>query len=297
MRNLARLILLMAVLPQFAVVSPHILLAEPAPVLRVPILMYHYISANPRWPDDPLRTRLSVTPQQFAAQLAYLQRAGYTAITLDDLVAAAQDAAALPARPVVLTFDDGYADFYANAYPLLQQYSDHATIYIITDAVGKPGYMTWDQLRDLAGSPLITIGAHTRTHPLLARLSAEQSWDEMAGSKTDLENMLGIVVRHLAFPSGSYSALTVQQAGQIGFATAVTTLPGLIQHADQLLTLRRVRVNGGAGLADLIAGLEGRRGAPAHLTRPLPPKTGCAQAADPEVCRRSDLRSNRRSFL
>src|SRR5206468_1637418 len=102
------------------------------PVLRIPILLYHYISANPDAPADVVRTRLSVPPDAFAAQLAYLARAGYTTITLDDLVAILHDGAAPPPKPVVLTFDDGYADFYANAYPLLTQYGDKATIYVIS---------------------------------------------------------------------------------------------------------------------------------------------------------------------
>lgn len=240
--------------------GPASLAASQRPLtLRVPILMYHYISANPNAPADPLRTHLSVPPAQLEAQLDYLQRADYTTITLDDLELALLGGAALPAKPVILTFDDGYADFYSNAYPLLQRYGDKATIYIITDKVGAPGYMTWDQLRELAASPLITIGAHTRTHPVLAGLSAERSRDELAGSKQDLEEQLGISVRHLAYPSGSYSAATLELAREIGFATAVTTHEGPDQRADRLLELRRVRVNGGAALADLIAGLEGKR--------------------------------------
>src|SRR5262245_44156313 len=162
------------------------------PSLRVPILMYHYISRNPKAPDDPLRTRLSVPPAQFAQQLAYLRRAGYTTITLDDLVDALYMRVSLPSKPVILTFDDGYQDFFTNAYPLLRRYGDKATIYIITGKVGTTGYMSWPELRTLAASPLITIGAHTRTHRELPKLSARQSWQELAGSKADLETRLGI---------------------------------------------------------------------------------------------------------
>jgi len=228
------------------------------PTLQVPILMYHYISVNPLAPGDVLRTRLSVPPAQFAQQLAYLHRAGYTTITLDDLVAALHLRTVLPPKPVILTFDDGYADFFTNAYPLLQRYKDKATIYIITRKVGTPGYLSWPKLRILAASPLITIGAHTRTHPELPMLSARQSWAQMAGSKSDLETHLGIVVHHFAYPSGHYNATSLEQAAQIGFVTAVTTQEGMEERLDRLLTLPRVRVNGGAPLADLIAGLAGR---------------------------------------
>ena len=233
-------------------------------VLRVPILMYHYVSANPRYPGDPVRTCLSVTPAAFAAQLRYLRKAGYITITLDDLARALRDRAPLPPKPVILTFDDGYQDFFDNAYPLLKQYDDRATVYIITGKVGHPGYMTWDELRTLSASLLMTIGAHTRTHPDLALLSPRRSWDELAGSKADLEARLGMAVRHLAYPAGEYSPATIEQAAEIGFETAVTTREGLDERANGLLTLERVRVNGYSSLSDLIAGLAGKR-ALAHL--------------------------------
>jgi peptidoglycan/xylan/chitin deacetylase (PgdA/CDA1 family) len=207
--------------------------------VRLPILMYHYISVNPNWPNDRVRTGLSVPPKQFAAQL--------------------RTSALLPAKPVILTFDDGYEDFYTNAYPLLKRYHAKATIYIISQKVGRAGYLTWPQLRTLAASPLLTIGAHTHTHASLVTLTAQRSWAELAGSKSDLEQQLGIQIEHLAYPAGAYNQTTIEQARQIGFTTAVTTHEGLEHDADQLLVLTRVRVNGGATLADLMAGLTGQR--------------------------------------
>jgi len=232
---------------------------DPPRTAHVAILMYHYISINPRWPLDIIRTRLSVTPRAFAAQLNYLRQTGYTTITLDDLVHALRDDVALPERPIILTFDDGYQDFYDNAYPLLRRFNDRATIYIITGKVGHAGYMTWDELRKLAKSPLITIGAHTRTHPDLRALTAQRSWNELEGSKADLEGELGRPVRHFAYPSGEYNQTVLDQVAELGFATAVTTREGLSETRNQLLTLMRVRVNGYTGLADLIDGLKGQR--------------------------------------
>ena len=238
----------------------------PPRTVHVAILMYHYISTNPQWPQDILRTHLSVTPRAFAAQLNYLRQAGYTTITLDDLVHALRDDVALPAKPIILTFDDGYQDFYDNAYPLLRQFHDQATIYIITGKAGHAGYMTWDELRKLAASPLITIGAHTRTHPDLRTLTAARSWNELEGSKVDLERELGRPVRHFAYPSGEYNQTVLDQLAELGFETAVTTHEGLSETSDRLLTLMRVRVNGYTGLADLIAGLKGQR----SIRHPLP---------------------------
>lgn len=228
-------------------------------VARVPILMYHHIADDSRWPNDARKQRLAVQPEQFAEQLDYLQQAGYTTITLDDLVSALYHTAPLPAKPVILTFDDGYQDFYSTAYPLLKRYSDKATIYIISEWVGKPDIMTWDELRELASSPLITIGAHTRTHPKLADHSAERIHTEIAGGKADLESQLHTTVRHLAYPYGSYNAATLEQARLVGFVTATTVHYGVEERADKLLELPRVFVNGGTPLEDLIVGLEGRR--------------------------------------
>lgn len=221
--------------------------------------MYHHISDNSRWPDDERMKRLTVEPSQFSQQLDYLKREGYTTITLDDLLAALRDGARLPDRPVVLTFDDGYKDFYANAYPLLERYGAKATIFIITGRVGAADYMTWDDLQELARSPLITIGAHTRKHPHLAQHTPERVRDELAGSKQDLEQRLHITVRDLAYPSGSYNRTTIQLAKEAGFAVAVTVHYGVQERADKLFELPRVFVNGGAPLEDLIAGLEGHR--------------------------------------
>jgi peptidoglycan/xylan/chitin deacetylase (PgdA/CDA1 family) len=105
---------------------------------QVPILMYHHIAVPPD-PKDIRASRLAVPPVQLEEQLAYFQRAGYTTITIDDLAAALRDGAALPDKPVILTFDDGYVDFYTNAYRLLKRYKAKATIYIISGRVGTPG--------------------------------------------------------------------------------------------------------------------------------------------------------------
>jgi peptidoglycan/xylan/chitin deacetylase (PgdA/CDA1 family) len=225
---------------------------------QVPILMYHHIAAPPDSHNER-ESRLAVPPAQLEEELAYFQRAGYTTITLDELTAALSDGAALPDKPVILTFDDGYIDFYTNAYPLLKRYNDKATIYIISGRVGKPGYLTWDELHELAASPLITIGAHTRTHPQLAKKSPQRVRDELDGCKADLESRLSVVVRHLAYPSGSYNKDTIKQAQASGYVTAATVHFGIRERADKLLELPRVFVDGGEMLNDLIAELDGRR--------------------------------------
>ena len=226
--------------------------------VQVPILMYHHIAT----PDDPKNvraSRLAVPPAQLDEQLAYLQRSGYTTISLDDMEAALHGSAMLPAHPVILTFDDGYQDFYTAAYPLLQHYHDRATVYIVTGWVGKPGYMTWAELEELAASPLITIGAHTQTHPHLAKHSPARVRDELQGCKAALEGHLHVAVHHLAYPSGSYNKQVIALARASGYDTAVTVHYGIRERADKLLELPRVFVEGGAPLEELAAELLGQR--------------------------------------
>jgi peptidoglycan/xylan/chitin deacetylase (PgdA/CDA1 family) len=225
-----------------------------AAAYAVPILTYHYISDNPD-PSDTLRTLLSVTPRDFAAQLEYLAANGYTALSLDELLAAQTGAAPLPARPVLLTFDDGYVDFYTQAAPLLRQYGMKATAYIPSDLIGAPGYMSWDQLRELAGSPLITIGGHSRTHPPLDTLGWEAQRSEIVDSKAILESQLGIPVAHFCFPYGRYNATTLDLVALAGYRSATTTRTAIADQAAAPLVLPRVAISGGDGLAGFVAKL------------------------------------------
>lgn len=233
--------------------------AAPTPTVnktaaRVPILMYHHIA--PQTARDERSKQLVVPPPDFEAQLAYFQRSGYSSITLDAIAAALDHGAPLPARPLILTFDDGYDDFYTNAYPLLQRYQIKATIFIIVGRVGETGYMSWAQLRELAASPLITVGSHTRTHPQLAEKSDERVRDELAGSKADLEQQLQISVRHLAYPSGSYNKHTIELAREAGYQTAVTVHDGVSERADKQLQMPRVYMKGTKSFDQLIALIE-----------------------------------------
>jgi peptidoglycan/xylan/chitin deacetylase (PgdA/CDA1 family) len=241
-----------------AMIARH--LAAPASasaVPPVPILMYHYISTNPNGPADPARTRLSVPPDDFLAQLLYLRAAGYTTLSLDELVAAWQGQATLPPKPVVLTFDDGYADFYTGAFPLLLALGDKATIYVISGKVGTPGYLSWDHLRVLAAYPIITIGAHTRHHVGLARLPAARAWDEIAGGRLDLELSLRLPVHHMAYPGGSNDAQARSLTQAAGFLTAVTTRHGLAANLDRPFELPRIRITGGMSLRQFAEALAG----------------------------------------
>lgn len=220
-------------------------------IAHVPILMYHYISAPP--PDaDPYRQDLSVPPERFESHLRYLQKQGYTSISLSDLVYHLTQGTPLPSKPIILTFDDGYVDQYTNAFPLLRQYGFHAAFFVITDFVteGRPGYMTWDQLKELVAAGM-EIGSHSRNHPDLRGQPLDYLVWQALGSKETIEYYLGITPRFVAYPSGRYDEQTIAVFHSAHFWAGLTTTQGTEQRSDRLFELQRIRVRGRHTAEDL----------------------------------------------
>jgi peptidoglycan/xylan/chitin deacetylase (PgdA/CDA1 family) len=200
----------------------------------VPILMYHEI-AGPAETDS----QLAVPPGNFASQLAYLHDAGFQTVTAGRLAESRSGGAgALPERAVVLTFDDGFEDFYRQALPLLDRYGFTATLYVTTGWVQdagplpaghRPGRMLcWSQVAEAAAAG-IEIGAHSRLHPQLDQLPRKQLREELRVSKAQLEDRLGRPVPGLAYPFGYSSAAVREEARAAGhgYACAVgNALPG-----------------------------------------------------------------------
>jgi len=191
--------------------------------LKVPILMYHYIS---RPPDDAdvYRIDLSVTPDDFRQQLAWLRDNGYTGIDYYDLSLAIVGQAELPEKPVLLTFDDGYLDNYTAAFPLLQEYGFKATFFIITDFVdlGREGYMTWPMIEELSRAGH-RIESHSRTHPDLRDKDHDGLIWEILGSQQTIAAHIGTTPRYFCYPGGDYNEETIQMLRDLDFWGAVTT--------------------------------------------------------------------------
>lgn len=217
----------------------------PSPrTVRVPILMYHYISVPP--PDaDKYRLDLSVTPANFEAQMEYLAIEGYTPIRVSDLAEHLLSGAPLPPKPIALTFDDGYLDNYQNAFPVLKNYRFTATFNVITDFIDgkKPGYMNWDQLEELA-IERFEIGAHTLDHPDLFRKPRAFQEQQIAGSKAVIEARIGTPVKTFTYPSSQYDATTIEVIRSAGYLAALSELQGTRQSSDQIYELQRIRVRG-----------------------------------------------------
>ena len=212
------------------------------PRLTVPILMYHYIRVGPG-ARDPLGASLSVSPRDFAAQMAALKRTGVHTVSLGDVVAALGGGRRLPAHPVVLTFDDGYRDFSTAALPVLEADGFTATVFVVSGFVGHPGYMTAADVAAAAAAGM-TIGAHTVHHVALAHTPAALARVEIEVSREVLERLSGQPVADFAFPYGDTSRAVQAMVVAAGFQDAVTTLYGSSEAPWQQFSLSRVRIEG-----------------------------------------------------
>jgi peptidoglycan/xylan/chitin deacetylase (PgdA/CDA1 family) len=220
----------------------------------IPILMYHYVRVVTDR-SDTIGINLSVTPELFAAQMQYLADHGYTTLTMHDVFAILAGQQPLPPRPIALTFDDGYRDFYTAAWPVLSAHHFKATSYIITGVIGQERYMTWAMLKELDAGGLVEIGAHTVNHVDLHAVGAARAWQEIDGSKVTLEQGLGHPVTAFCYPSGKYDQDVIALVRKAGFLTATTVEYGTKQNLQWAYELPRVRVNGPDPLATWIAKL------------------------------------------
>ncbi len=219
--------------------------------VRVPILMYHYISQAPAG-ADAVRRDLSVSPELFQQHLEFLRERGYTSISLEDLTLALQIGQPLPDKPIVLTFDDGYRDHYEHAFPLLQAYGFSGTFFLLTSPIdeGHQGYVTWDQViaMDAAG---MDMESHGYTHEDLQGRTRDYLIWQMLGSKEAIEARTGKPVRFFCYPSGGYDDLAASILHELDYWAAVSTTFGDEHSSDSLFELTRLRIRGTYGVNTL----------------------------------------------
>ncbi len=225
--------------------------------VSVPILMYHRIDALK--PTLPAITRsLTVEPADFARQMRWLSAHGYHAISQAQLFAALERGRKLPAKPIMITFDDGYRDVLRNAAPWLKRLGMPATAYVITSRIsnGDVSFLSWAQLHALEESG-VEIGSHTVHHTELPSLSDPTALQELIQSRRALEQHLGHPVQWFAYPAGKFDAHSEELVRQAGYVLAVTTQPGAAQSARAPLALHRYEVldtTGVRGLASMLRG-------------------------------------------
>jgi peptidoglycan/xylan/chitin deacetylase (PgdA/CDA1 family) len=216
---------------------------------RAVILMYHNIGLPPKGARIP---NLYVTPRMFRFQMWYLKRAGFTVVSIGDLLALVSEGR-FSANLAALTFDDGYADFYENAYPVLRRLGYPSTVYVVSGFAAKSNawdaeseqfrkpLMDWDQLNEIRRNG-VEIGSHTVSHPQLTTLSGDELRDELAGSRSELEKKLGRPVIHFCYPYGDYNDAVVEEVRKAGYQSAVVTRRGHVARGFDPFALRRIPV-------------------------------------------------------
>lgn len=219
-------------------------LPEDGPTVHVPILMYHYVDDEPPAEMGPYADSLTVRTPEFEAQAAYIESQGIRAIGFPELYLALAGTAPLSGPSVILTFDDGGADLYTKAFPILKKHKLTATFFIITDEIGKPGYLTWEQIVEMKEAGM-SIESHTKTHPDLPSASDAQLQAELVESSQAIEKYTGQASIVLSYPAGSYDDRVVSAAREAGYLMAVTTNAGKEESSSECFAMPRVRIQPG----------------------------------------------------
>ncbi|WP_245681687.1 polysaccharide deacetylase family protein [Actinomadura kijaniata] len=235
--------------------------------MSVPILMYHSVRERP-----PKQTAaLAVTPGAFADQMALLAEEGFTPIPFGAL----REAHRHP-RPIVITFDDGYADFHGHALPVLERHGFPATVFVTTgwladagpDAAGRPldTMMAWSQVREAAAHG-VEIGGHSHSHPQLDQLGDAALRDELTRNRGLLEDRAGVPITTMAYPFGYSSARVRRAVRAAGYETACAVANRLADPRrlgdgsaarDDVLAVPRLTVRMSTSLATFATIVDGR---------------------------------------
>lgn len=207
---------------------------------RVPILMYHYIEYVTD-KNDTIRQSLNIVPHVFEEQIKTLIDNEYTFLTLSDISNIIDGRKKMPKKGIALTFDDGYRDFYTDAFPILKKHNAKATAYIISSFLNRPNYMFDSQVEEIVKSGIVEIGAHTMHHVYLKGTVSKTAEDEIEGSKMELEKKFGLSVKSFAYPYGAYDSEIAKIVENAGFKTSVSTVLGITINKQNRFFLYRIR--------------------------------------------------------
>lgn len=208
--------------------------------VKIPILMYHYVE-NVTDERDTFRKSMNIPPDIFEAQIKTLNENGYTFLTASELSSILNGYRVLPAKPVVITFDDGHWNNATVVLPILKKYQAKATIYLITDFLNGSDFLTDKQVREIIDSNLVEIGSHTVHHTSLSNKFSPVVKFELIESKKILEEKFDIKVFSFAYPNGDFDQQAIDLVKSAGYTNAVSTIPGTMQSNENKYFLYRLR--------------------------------------------------------
>ncbi len=209
----------------------------------VPILLYHSVNVE----DGGLMRRYTMAPARFRAHMAWIADQGRSTMTVSDYAAALEQDAPLPDRPLVVTFDDGYADFLSEAAPVLGEHGIRATLYVTTAPIGETRrgtlagrpMLTWNELRQL-GEVGVELGAHSHDHAQLDLLPRPEVERQVTRCKHLIEDRVQVEVRSFAYPHGHHSATVRDAVRAAGYTSACAVKNALSHRGDDVWALGRV---------------------------------------------------------
>lgn len=210
------------------------------PCVRVPTLMYHHIQPL-EVAKEKNQTSLTVSPEQFQAHLEYLKLQGYNTVYMSDLVNFFDQGVGLPAKSILITFDDGYDDFATYALPNLRELGFKATVFISTGLMDNPGYLSWQTVKEIAQSGDIMFSNHTWSHRNMGSDKVAIQREIVTADGQLTEKSLNSP-KVFAYPYGLESAYAKEVAEGLDYKLAFTTKSGSTQCKKLRLDLQRIRV-------------------------------------------------------
>lgn len=218
------------------------------------IITYH--SVRPVGAEPGLRSSY-VDPQDFDRQLAWLYQTGYQVVSLSDLAERVAAGGQVPNYWVCITFDDGYADNYQHAYPVLKRHGAPFTVFLVTGRIGRdPEFLTVEQVAEMQAD-LGSFGGHTVDHVSLSSLPLDEARRQILESKVQVEQITGRHAEHFCYPFGHYNAAVETYVREAGYRTCCTEQAGAVRSRSTLLRLRRVGILGTDTLRDFALKVEG----------------------------------------
>jgi peptidoglycan/xylan/chitin deacetylase (PgdA/CDA1 family) len=231
----------------------------------VRVLAYHRVSED----DD----ELAVSPARFKRHMEALGNADVTVVDVDEALKHLNDRA--NGRYVCITFDDGYRDNLEHAAPVLERLGFPMRIYLATAVIDgeaqfdwyetQPAVLSWDEIRDMNNSELFSFGAQTRTHPVLPALTDDDAWEEIFGSKRDLEERLGSAITGFCYPGGLFRDRELEYVRRAGYVEGVTCEPGVNTDEQPRESWRRTMIDRRDTARDFIAKIAGSYDRPSAL--------------------------------
>lgn len=208
--------------------------------ITLPIFTFHYVEVVKN-KTDFIRKNLSITPASFENDLNTLKNKGYAFYFVKDIPDIFNGSMRLSDKSVVLTFDDGYEDFYTDVFPIIKKYNVKVTIYVVYNFIGKPNYMSKTQIQEVINSGLVELGSHSMNHLNLPAMLSQSFKYEIETSKKKLENLFNVTVYTFAYPNGFYNSQLINEVKNSGYTAAVSTDVSSVQTRDILFSLGRFK--------------------------------------------------------